>query len=81
MRSLKSLNSFSPGSATGVPKGICAISCQASGRCHVLRTSSSIKGSTQTFIFEHSPDDQLMHGRSLLRPRREIILIGRELFL
>ena len=44
IRLLKSSNSFSPGSPVGVPKGICAIIIQLSGRFQVRRTSSSIKG-------------------------------------
>ena len=44
IRSLNSPNSFSPGSAVGVPKGISAISIQLPGKFQVRRTSSSISG-------------------------------------
>ena len=32
-------------------------------------------------VFEHCPYRQLVHGRGVLRPDREIVRIGRELFL
>lgn len=43
-RSSSGLKVFSPAGATGLPKGICAISCQEVGRFHSERTRAVIRG-------------------------------------